>query len=100
MSLVCGEEMGYLRDIERLIGRGIERVLIPGFETPARAEPGAPAPTRRHAQPGHARGNQANHASHGKHASHLAAPAAAAPHRRKRGGRGGNGGGGAGRAMR
>ena len=100
VSLVCGEEMGYLRDIERLIGRGIERVLIPGFETPARAEPSAPAPTRRHAQPGHARGNQANHASHGKHASHLAAPAAAAPHRRKRGGRGGNGGGGAGRSMR
>ncbi|EQD75767.1 ATP-dependent RNA helicase rhlE [mine drainage metagenome] len=100
VSLVCSEEMGYLRDIERLIGRGIERVLIPGFETPARAEATAPAPTRRHAQPGRARGNQANHASHGMHASHLAAPAAAAPHRRKRGGRGGNGGGGAGRAMR
>jgi ATP-dependent RNA helicase RhlE len=88
VSLVCSEENAYLRDIERLLGRGIERVLIPGFETPARAEPVAPAPARRHAQPGHARGNQASHA---KHAAHAAAPAT--PHRRKRGGRGGNGGG-------
>ncbi|MHB1282535.1 MAG: DEAD/DEAH box helicase [Metallibacterium scheffleri] len=96
VSLVCSEENAYLRDIERLIGRGIERVLIPGFETPARAEPVAPAPARRHAKPGHARGNQAHHASPGKQAAHPAAPAA--PHRRKRGGRGG--GGGSGRAVR
>jgi ATP-dependent RNA helicase RhlE len=31
-SLVSGEEDGFLRDIERLIGQRIERVAVPGFE--------------------------------------------------------------------
>ena len=41
ISLVCMDEEGFLRDIERLIKRPIKRVPIPGFEPPVgeRAEP-------------------------------------------------------------
>jgi ATP-dependent RNA helicase RhlE len=52
VSLVCGEETGFLRDIERLTRKTIERVVIEGFEpTPgsARSESQTPAP-RHHRQ--------------------------------------------------
>ncbi len=41
VSLVCLDEMIFLRDIERLIKRDIPREVIPGFEAPAteKAEP-------------------------------------------------------------
>jgi ATP-dependent RNA helicase RhlE len=41
VSLVCKDEEGFLRDIERLIKRSIPREVVPGFEAPAgeRAEP-------------------------------------------------------------
>jgi ATP-dependent RNA helicase RhlE len=32
VSLVCSEETGFLRDIERLMQRRVERVVIEGFE--------------------------------------------------------------------
>jgi ATP-dependent RNA helicase RhlE len=32
VSLVCSEETGFLRDIERLMQRRVERVLVEGFE--------------------------------------------------------------------
>jgi ATP-dependent RNA helicase RhlE len=78
ISLVCVDEDGFLRDIERLIKRSIPREVIPGFE---------PNPNER-AEPivlgrmvigeGAGRGGQRHHAGGG-------------------GGRGGNGGGGGGR---
>ncbi len=42
MSLVCVDENGFLRDIERLIKRSIPREIVPGFEPPAERE----APSR------------------------------------------------------
>ncbi|MGK2899938.1 MAG: DEAD/DEAH box helicase [Burkholderiaceae bacterium] len=41
VSLVCVDENGFLRDIERLIKREIPKEIVPGFEPPAgeRAEP-------------------------------------------------------------
>jgi ATP-dependent RNA helicase RhlE len=54
ISLVCVDEHGFLRDIERLIKRSIPREVIPGFEP----DPNAIAQTvftqrgRRQAQPG------------------------------------------------
>ncbi len=33
LSLVCAEEVGYLKDIEKLIGESIERVEIDGYQT-------------------------------------------------------------------
>ena len=78
ISLVCVDEDGFLRDIERLIKRSIPREIIPGFE---------PNPNER-AEPivlgrmvigeGAGRGGQRHHAGGG-------------------GGRGGNGGGHSGR---
>ena len=118
VSLVCSEEQGYLRDIEKLIGRGIERVAIAGFERPAAgAEPAERAPGRRTGRPAgrpvakparpnpqhpasaSARGSArpATARSHGGHTApaeraHLAAPGTPPPRRRrKRGGRGGSG---------
>jgi ATP-dependent RNA helicase RhlE len=43
VSLVCGEEQGRLRDIERVIKRSLPRVVVAGFE-PGR--PGAQPPER------------------------------------------------------
>jgi len=52
VSLVCSEETGFLRDIERLMKRRVERVLIEGFEPSsgmARFD-SAPPPAARHAR--------------------------------------------------
>ncbi|MDR2189293.1 MAG: DEAD/DEAH box helicase [Azonexus sp.] len=46
ISLVCHDERGNLRDIEKLIKRPIERLVIPGFEAAATAAP-RPAPPPR-----------------------------------------------------
>ncbi len=40
IALVSGEEMGRLRDIERLIRRSIPRVVVPGFEPGRGPAPG------------------------------------------------------------
>ncbi len=47
MSLVCDEEIKLLRGIERLIGKPVEEVVIPGFEMerPAKAETSGPLRT-------------------------------------------------------
>ncbi|MGH8631831.1 MAG: DEAD/DEAH box helicase [Burkholderiales bacterium] len=61
VSLVCGEEDGFLRDIERLIGQRIERVNISGFErgsAPSAAERHARESTPERAPHSHGRRNQ------------------------------------------
>jgi ATP-dependent RNA helicase RhlE len=54
ISLVCHDERGNLRDIEKLIKRSLERVVIEGFEQSATATPRPPQPPRgpRKPQPG------------------------------------------------
>jgi len=47
VSLVCAEELGFLRDIQRLLKREIEIEKIPGFKVDIPRT----APTRRHAAP-------------------------------------------------
>ena len=46
LSLVCHDERAYLRDIERLIKRDLERVVIEGFEPSAHAAPRPVQPPR------------------------------------------------------
>ncbi|GAB4483244.1 MAG: ATP-dependent RNA helicase RhlE [Burkholderiaceae bacterium] len=102
VSLVSPDERAYLRDIERLLGKPIERVVVPGFEAgtpgtipadddhrPPRpreraAKPHAPARSGAHrAQPKrgeqrHARGAEAQpKRSHAPHPARAAAPAQA-----------------------
>ena len=54
ISLVSHDERGNLRDIERLIKRDLERLVIPGFEASAIAPPKPVQPPRgaRKPQPG------------------------------------------------
>ena len=61
ISLVCHDERPYLRDIEKLIKRTLERVVIPGFEQSAHASPRPPVPPRgnRNPQPGRPQGQKA-----------------------------------------
>ena len=78
VSLVCVDENGFLRDIERLIKREIPKELIPGFE-PHPSEKAEPIVLGRMViGEGAGRGGQRHHAGGGG------------------GGRGGNGGGGGG----
>jgi ATP-dependent RNA helicase RhlE len=60
ISLVCHDERPYLRDIEKLIKRTLERVVIPGFEQSATASPRPPVPPRgnRNPQPGRPQGQK------------------------------------------
>ncbi len=65
VSLVCVDENGFLRDIEKLIKREIPKEIVPGFEPPAHEKPepivlgrmvigeGAGRGGRRHHQPQH-----------------------------------------------
>lgn len=46
ISLVCHDERSQLSDIERLIKRKLERVVVPGFEQSAQASPRPPVPPR------------------------------------------------------
>lgn len=46
ISLVDHEEAKYLKDIEKLIKRGIPKVTVEGFEPPAKQEAEAPRPPR------------------------------------------------------
>ncbi len=52
VSLVDAEEMGYLRDIERLIKRGIARVEVEGFVPPATPAGALPERDSRPPRPG------------------------------------------------
>ncbi|MGA8881632.1 MAG: DEAD/DEAH box helicase, partial [Azonexus sp.] len=55
LSLVSHDERAFMRDIEKLIKRNLERVVIPGFEPSAHAAPRPPEPPRgprRPQQPG------------------------------------------------
>jgi ATP-dependent RNA helicase RhlE len=51
LSLVCSEEIGMLKDIERLLKTRLERVVMPGYEPSANPPREAPEPSR-HARPG------------------------------------------------
>ncbi|CAM5795508.1 DEAD/DEAH box helicase [Rhizobacter fulvus] len=79
VSLVCVDENGFLRDIERLIKREIPKEIVPGFEPPAgeKAEPIVLG--RMVIGEGAGRGGHRHHAGNGGG-----------------GGRGGHGGGGGG----
>ncbi len=46
ISLVCHDERGNLKDIEKLIKRTLERVVVPGFEQSATAAPRPVQPPR------------------------------------------------------
>jgi len=46
ISLVCHDERGNLKDIEKLIKRSLERMVIPGFEQSAHAAPRPVQPPR------------------------------------------------------
>ncbi len=55
ISLVCHDERPQLKDIEKLIKRNLERVVIEGFEQAAHAVPRPPQPPRGGRQPQPAR---------------------------------------------
>ncbi|HZT62109.1 MAG TPA: DEAD/DEAH box helicase [Burkholderiales bacterium] len=56
VSLVSGEDRGYFRDIERLIGRKIEQQVVPGFE-PGSSYHSAQPPQPQQQRAGGQRGN-------------------------------------------
>jgi ATP-dependent RNA helicase RhlE len=60
ISLVSHDERGFMRDIERLIKRDLERVVVPGFEPSAHAAPRPVQPPRgaRKPQPGRPQGQK------------------------------------------
>ena len=64
LSLVCSEEIGMLKDIERLLKTRLERVVMPGYE-PSANPPREAAEPPRHSRPG-AQGQQRR--SHGNSA--------------------------------
>jgi ATP-dependent RNA helicase RhlE len=65
ISLVCHDERANLRDIEKLIKRNLERVVIAGFEQSATATPRPPQPPRgpRKPQPGRPQAQKAGNNS-------------------------------------
>jgi len=88
VSLVCVDENGFLRDIERLIKREIPKETVPGFEPPSHERPEPIVLGRMVIGEGASRGGARHHANPRSHApSH-------------RGGTSGNGGGGSGHAYR
>ncbi|MBS0436471.1 MAG: DEAD/DEAH box helicase [Proteobacteria bacterium] len=85
VSLVCVDENGFLRDIERLIKREIPKEIVPGFEPPGGEKPEPIVLGRMVIGQGAGRGG--NHRHH-------------APQRGAGGGGGGGGGGGRGNGPR
>jgi len=70
LSLVCADERAYLRDIEKLIKRDLEKLTLPGFE-PVNTAAVSPPPQRRggnpqrQGQPGNRGGRGGNAKSQG-----------------------------------
>ncbi|MBK9783535.1 MAG: DEAD/DEAH box helicase [Betaproteobacteria bacterium] len=61
ISLVSHDERGFMRDIERLIKRDLERIVVPGFEPSAHAAPRPVQPprgARKPQQPGRPQGQK------------------------------------------
>jgi ATP-dependent RNA helicase RhlE len=75
VSLVSADEHAYLRDIERLLNRPIERIVVPGFEAgtpgtiPVEEERRRPRSPQRSAQP-HAPARHAAHPGKTRHGEH------------------------------
>ncbi|MFC5300552.1 DEAD/DEAH box helicase [Azospira restricta] len=94
LSLVCADERAYLRDIEKLIKRDLEKLTLPGFEPSAVPTVSAPA-TKGNGQ----RQGQPPKSQAGKPAGNGQKPAGGQPGqnagRRRRGGGGGKPQGGA-----
>jgi ATP-dependent RNA helicase RhlE len=88
VSLVCVDENGFLRDIERLIKREIPKEIVPGFEPPSHERPEPIVLGRMVIGEGAGRGGARHHANPRAHA-----PA-------QRAGSSGNGGAGNGHAYR
>jgi ATP-dependent RNA helicase RhlE len=73
ISLVCVDEFGLLRDIERVIGRVLEQEVVPGFEPDLNIKPepiqrsrgSAPARSPGHAKNGSQRGREQRTAPQG-----------------------------------
>ena len=65
ISLVCIDEAGLLKDIERLLGRPVDKEVIPGYEPDARikAEPLQKARPARQARPKSRRGKPGGNAA-------------------------------------
>jgi ATP-dependent RNA helicase RhlE len=87
ISLVCHDERAQLKDIEKLIKRSLERVVVEGFEQSAVAAPRPPAQERKPRSQGAGRAKGAPAGGQKKPAG------AAQPKRRGGGNAGGNGGG-------
>ncbi len=87
ISLVCHDERPQLKDIEKLIKRSLERVLVEGFEQSAVAAPRPPAQERKPRSQGAGRAKGAPGGGQKK------APGSAQPKRNGGGNGGGTGGG-------
>ena len=78
ISLVAGEEMGFMRQIEKLMGREVPRVPVDGFPVPApsNARPAglgsSTAPRRSGPRP--PQGSVRGAAAHGRHGTRAASP--------------------------
>ncbi|AFZ18393.1 DEAD/DEAH box helicase [Allocoleopsis franciscana] len=46
VSLVCGDEYPFLKDIERLLNQTLAKEVIPGYEPTSKSQPGADQPTK------------------------------------------------------
>jgi ATP-dependent RNA helicase RhlE len=69
VSLVCVDELGMLRDIERVIKKNLPRTIVPGFEPDPNARPEPIQKTRapvRGARPGGKHGSQPSRATPGR----------------------------------
>ena len=81
ISLVCIDEAGFLRDIERLIKREIPSVVVPGFEP----DPHAKAEPIQLRTPGHRPGGRQQPRAGQGRGQHHAKPAGAPPQQRRQG---------------
>jgi ATP-dependent RNA helicase RhlE len=74
VSLVDGEEMSYLKEIERLIKRSIARVEVEGFVMPEGAARQSTLDDERPPRPASGRGGRGGQANRGGHKNHADTP--------------------------
>ncbi len=80
VSLVDGEEMSYLKEIERLIKRSIDRVEVEGFVMPEGAARQSALDDERPPRPAGGRGGRSGQSNRGGHKNHADAPRKPAGH--------------------